>query len=407
MDKNQKALVTLLNMAIRNTKLSSVDFSDVDFDAVYNEAAAHQVHTLIYPSVKEFVSVQKIDRQLMSKWRKTALLFGIQQTENCEKIKHVFAAFLEAGIPVIALKGLVIRDLYPHPELRTMSDADILVQKNDLDKAKNILINMGFEVYDITHKHISFVHKSYPSIELHWSLITDKLGSLAASFENVLWQNSQHSPVCGFDSLIPSVDDHIFYLLLHMAGHYISNGFGLRQLCDIVLFTESHYDAIDWNLFKSRSIDYRVKNFVYSVFLVCHKLFNLKFPPIFDYNAQFNNEFIDIFIDDIFSGGVYGHKTAARSIGNALVKDSKGRHNNKFTGIAKYYLTLFFPPLRSLNDKYAYAKKYPVLIPIAWIHRLIYGIRRKDFSFSEKSSMLVSSPVISQQRAELLHWLDL
>ena len=41
--------------------------------------------------------------------------------------------FNKNNIPVIVLKGLVVRDLFPNPTLRTMCDADILVKEKDLE----------------------------------------------------------------------------------------------------------------------------------------------------------------------------------------------------------------------------------------------------------------------------------
>ena len=54
---------------------------------------------------------------------------------------RIFCLFQEKNIDFIVLKGIYLRYLYPNPDLRTMSDIDILVHKEDLDKISEILLD--------------------------------------------------------------------------------------------------------------------------------------------------------------------------------------------------------------------------------------------------------------------------
>ena len=40
--------------------------------------------------------------------------------------------------------------------------------------------------------------------------------------------------------------DHLLYLLLHAFKHFIHSGFGIRQVCDIVLWAETYGGSVDW-----------------------------------------------------------------------------------------------------------------------------------------------------------------
>ncbi len=44
------------------------------------------------------------------------------------------------------LKGLVVREYYPQPEQRSMSDADIFVKAKELNKSKKILITSSSDL---------------------------------------------------------------------------------------------------------------------------------------------------------------------------------------------------------------------------------------------------------------------
>ena len=66
-------------------------------------------------------------------------------------------------MPVIVLKGLVVREYYPQPEQRSMSDADIFVKAKDLNKSKKILI----DDVDIDNENVdSIIVKLYKEFEI-------------------------------------------------------------------------------------------------------------------------------------------------------------------------------------------------------------------------------------------------
>ena len=50
------------------------------------------------------------------------------------------------NIPIVALKGLVLRDFYPDKWMRYMSDFDLLVRESDMSQIDSILKNSGILV---------------------------------------------------------------------------------------------------------------------------------------------------------------------------------------------------------------------------------------------------------------------
>ena len=51
---------------------------------------------------------------------------------------------------------------------------------------------------------------------------------------------------------------------------------------------------------------------------------------------------------------------------------------------SKNFLRAYFPEQKYLALRYDYCKKSILLLPIAWVHRLIYAVIRKDFSNNSK-----------------------
>ena len=85
-------------------------------------------------------------------------------------------------------------------------------------------------------------------------------------------------------------------------------------------------------------------------------------------NVNLSNEEIDGFMKYIISIGVFGDIQISH-ICNNIKDNSKKKVNVK---------ELFFPSYNNLNIKYSYAKKHKLLLPIAWIHRIIYNIKKSE-----------------------------
>ena len=56
-------------------------------------------------------------------------------------MQHIFSLLKNAeekGTDMLLLKGMVLRELYPVPELRTMSDVDIIIKPEQRDLVKEL-----------------------------------------------------------------------------------------------------------------------------------------------------------------------------------------------------------------------------------------------------------------------------
>lgn len=86
------------------------------------------------------------------------------------KVGDVLESFNENEIPVIVLKGLVVREYFPIRQLRTMSDADVLVHKEDLESVSKMMEDLGYtqtKDEDDHGAHIVFVKPGQPVFEIH------------------------------------------------------------------------------------------------------------------------------------------------------------------------------------------------------------------------------------------------
>lgn len=416
MNRNQKLLTSLIAASLKNDFSESysqnnfMDMTSIDLPAIYEEAKAHEVHTIIYPLLSKLKFFRSGDIMLLSKWQKQIVMAGISQIRHMEEMKLLFKEFTNNGISFIPLKGLVLRELYPIPEMRTMGDADILVYENDLKRACGILSAMGYKKESIDSKHIHFIHKTKLCIELHFFLISQ--GSISKnldSFENGVWKNAKKSYVLGMAANILSLEDQLLHLILHMAVHLSSGGFGLRQLCDLFLFIERNSENINWEYINIKTREYEIIPFTSTLFIICSKLFGMSLPNAY-YLHRVEYNYVNALIEDIFSGGVFGDRTRERFLGGIKLHYITNPSTDKETNTIGSIIKSLFPPVHMLGLQYSYARNFPILTPIAWLHRIVYSIFRRDFTICEKRSFLMPDNKVNTElknRAKLLHLLDL
>jgi hypothetical protein len=68
-------------------------------------------------------------------------------------------------------------------------------------------------------------------------------------------------------------------------------------------------------------------------------------------------------LSDILGAGVYGSATMSR-------RHSAGMTLAAVQGKKNSALRRLFPPLRNIDNRFSYARRFPVLLPVAWVHRM-------------------------------------
>ncbi len=118
MDTVQKGTVTLLKSAITGQKLALPEGFDIA--EAYQKTKAHHMASLIYAgAVNCGIDPQKPVMQRLFQGYCRALQINERQMRDLER---VFAAFEDNQIDYLPLKGCIMKEMYPRPELRMMGD---------------------------------------------------------------------------------------------------------------------------------------------------------------------------------------------------------------------------------------------------------------------------------------------
>lgn len=378
MDRVQEYFLESIKWAIRGKKAPEICLEDKEWQQVFALASAHHLLPLIFDVVREIPQLKEKDTFSGIKMSVRHQIFlHIQKTAEFLKL---YQHLRDKGISSLVVKGAVCRSLYPNPDLRISSDEDLLIPKEQTETCHQVMLADGLGTAvadeDICHQHeIPYRKVGSPLyIELHRSLFpeeSDAYGDLNSFFKDV-FECPAEIEVQGTNLLTLSPENHIFYLICHAFKHFLHSGFGLRQVCDILLFAERYRDTVNWTRVYEKSKAIRAEYFTASLFKIGTQ--HLGFEP-----DKLPKEFLSMNIDeepmlmDLLEAGVFGSSTMSRRHSSNITLDAVASGKRGKRSKNSLLLSLF-PSSKSLESRYPYLKGKPYLLPMAWAQRIAsYG----------------------------------
>lgn len=261
----------------------------------------------------------------------------------------------ENGIPHMPVKGWYLRTLYPVPELRTFGDIDILIRKQDREKADKIFIQNGYQVKENWEPTYSYYNDTV-KCEVHTNLMDSDLGKgrqVISFFSDAL----ERAETDTGERLSPQKDTHLIYLFCHLAKHLYKGGAGIRMYMDIALFIKANRDVLNFEKVYESFKELHLEQFFETVTLACCEWFQIELP--FEINDIKSNS-TEILKEYTLSADLFG-KTRDKS-----VISIRNNESNSKAGVLKETL---FPSTQKIEERYKFIKGRKYLLPVAWIAR--------------------------------------
>jgi len=405
---NQKSLIKILSSVIRKKRPDLPRDNNIDWQFIAVEALRHKVIPLVY-----FYLMQKpevfISDEIEEKLRREYIIEIAEQEKNYLAFGEILSKLTDSDIPVIALKGLFLRELYHDPWLRSMSDYDVLVKPEDLERIDALMKNMGYKKIKSEEKHYAYIHPVFMKVEFHKTLISEDKYENLNEFEENVWRNVIPFKVCGADVLTLDLTDHAIHIVLHMATHMKSGGFGLRQFCDWILFNETYGRVIDRDKFRCYIKSMGLELFTQVLFITCNRYFDLEVPNEWTAEDEHLYEVADRFMIDVLESGAFGNDSNDRLTANRMLYYNGTGEARTLLQRILVILSLMFPKAEKMDTRFGYAKKNHLLLPFAWLHRFAYMVVRRDIDIYEKTAIfkLKNISEIYNKRSLLLQQLGL
>ena len=333
MTTSQTQLLSLLSNALFGHTTDAVLTDDV-----LHEAQQHTVRTFV--SGNEFAMI----------------------TNNVRvNVAHTNLAKDLAGIPFVTIKGYASAYYYPKPVLRPMGDVDFYVTPDRYTDAKDALIGAGYRQVQEEHERHESFWKNNVLFELHSEIKgvpngrdgirTDskEVESIVRGYLADIVDTAVRVRIQQGEIIIPDDFHHGLIMLLHVAGHMISDGgIGLRHLCDWAVYA----GRVDVSAFRNPLTEMGLWTFACQLTALCTMFLGLKRQ---DWAGTWDERFLCSLMEDILSGGNFGQKEKIRrGVENQLFRD---RH------IASSVVQM-------TEKRYPVVKKWPVLIPGAVFYEM-------------------------------------
>ena len=235
-NREARYLIHLLSCAINEKQAEYWD--GIDYSRLLKLSFKHQVFSTIYSVLSE---VDGVPSEHMQSFRNYYMNYVQQALMLSGERNAIFDELIENKIRYMPLKGSVLKLLYPKPEMRTMSDIDILIRTEQYAKIKKIMRALGYrEGTESDHElHWS---KLDVHIELHKCLIPSYNEDYYVYFGDG-WQRARLC-AAGSSRYQMTPEDEFIYLFCHFAKHYRDGGIGIKHLADLWVYRR-HYPNLD------------------------------------------------------------------------------------------------------------------------------------------------------------------
>jgi hypothetical protein len=252
-----------------------------------HEALRHGVAPLVHARLQRSAATapDSVRRSLQACHLRT----GLENLRLLTRIAGVLQQWRSRGIDAVVLKGAYLAQwVYASPALRSMGDADLLVRRADLARARSLLLANGWREGATTrwttpdgggHQMPTF-SQGGAMLELHWGIEDDDCPFAIDS--DGLWQRAVPVSVGGAPARALAPEDLLLHLALHAAyGHgWLQFESGLRPLVDISACLRHFGDRLDWNVLVERAFAWRVHPSVWLTLTLVRDLLHASVPTL-------------------------------------------------------------------------------------------------------------------------------
>lgn len=271
--------------------------------------------------------------------------------------QNITALFDENKIRHLYVKGSVLNHLYDDNALRTRGDIDVYIDIENLEKAKKLLLNDGFEILDTCMHHVEMKKNSF-LVELHFYLFD--LSDI--EYNDFFKKPFEMSYLINDYCYELNHEEHFLFCLCHFARH-LRIGAGIRYVLDFYYMLKKW--TLDYNhlheIIRKLHLEVLYQNILNVIEILTKEKFDI-----------YEKKDVDFFIEYLLKNGVHGIKDAEN-----YDEKNYGEKNNKFKHILK---TVFITDKTFRLALYPKLGKHLILYPLCLIHRIIFLFIHKSKS---------------------------
>lgn len=359
-DSEKEYLIHILGCILNRRKPDEMP-EHLDFQKLYDLASYHKLEHMVFYGIEQLENPP--GQKLYQEWEESRDKAIVRDLQQAEEITKIYRSFSEAGIKMIFLKGSILKEIYPSPDMRFMGDIDVLIPTEAMEKADEIMKRRGFQLEGESELEIVYHKKPLLNVEVHRKLVQKETPYYA--FSKAIWERARE--VDGQPFMYEFLwEDFYLYQLIHLKRHFDGGGTGIRYVMDIYLFLQKWRETLDWEQLHRTAKELGIETFMEDL----EQLADTWFGKGIWAETEEQRELAEY----VITSGLYGVKS--RYIENQ-VQSALKKGKTSLGGKAKYFLGRCFLPYDTMIYMYPSLRKCPILLPFCWIHRLVRAVFTK------------------------------
>lgn len=392
-----------------------------DIEQLLQTADHHSVLPFVYEAIIQSLSDLSLHSDAIEKYRNDAVRSVMLQIEKTGRFLQLYRSLRSSGLCPLVVKGLFCRHLYKRPSYRASVDEDVLVSSGDFAQADRMLLSKGLQYMedyrDVGSEYEILYVQSPEYYEIHKSLF-DPDDQVLSCFNRYFKDAEKGSVSFKVDDVELQTLDysrHMLYLILHVFKHFLFSGFGIRQICDITLLANQYGKDIDWEFVIGSCRELHAYDFMCAVFKISEHYLTLDRLGSGIPEEILDNEIDEsTLLEDVMNAGIMGAGDINRlhssnitlqavrnrdSEPSDMKRGSSNTHTRHRIMKLKRLMAALFPSYALIKRRYAYLERFPFLLPLSWLQRMISYV--KDIRKYKQDNPLKALE-IGEARTEIL-----
>jgi len=204
-----------------------------------------------------------------------------------QRLQETLKVFAARGIPLILLKGAAVGALTdPTFRARPMSDLDLLVKREDVERAKAAIIDAGWtfttdprllDLLQDQHHLPPFFSPLLPGLrlELHVELLA--VGNSFTLTHDAIWRDSQPAPAPFEGARLLSLEHMLLHVCAHFAWQHSMRFAAWRTVRTIAAIAAQ--PALSWERLEREARNAKALTSCYWTLRIAERLSSLRVPP--------------------------------------------------------------------------------------------------------------------------------
>ncbi|RZB30197.1 MAG: hypothetical protein SRB1_02477 [Desulfobacteraceae bacterium Eth-SRB1] len=269
----------LLLYCCRTEKANLPELQNIDWDVFLEKARNEGISPIVFSRLPEVTKHYDISKYVTEELKKDYYLSATKNALIFEELKIVLALFNQSKLQVIVMKGAALAEtVYGNPALRPMSDVDLLVKKENLRQADELLKKVGYSPADRSVDNVDFTStylttldyrnpaKNSPSFHVHWHFVNSTIPNESyighIKMDNI-WQDAVKTIIADTETWVMAPH----HLLIHLSEHALRVTHSLNKLsyfCDIDRAINYYGKGLDWDLLIQDTLKFNLNKMVYT-----------------------------------------------------------------------------------------------------------------------------------------------